>query len=132
MKKRTILSVLATAVIALSLTGCTGGKGFTVSTLEQTAAGVDQSYVLEDKTSIVVTLSGSSSCPPTVKKASFKDGRVTLTVADYEGKPCTADYALSAYRIKANAGDFDFNKVAVTVCSGTNCSDLLVEEKSTT
>ena len=124
MSKRNLLSFAAVSVLVLSLTGCTNGEGFEFTQLEDTVVASESGYVMEDATSIIVTLGGSSSCPPVIKKVSSKAEKVIIQLKDYADVACTADFKLTSYRVKANDSSFDFGKSIVTACSNDVCNDL--------
>ena len=54
---------------------------------------------------IIYSAGGSSSCPPSVKSGFMKnDGTITLKIADYPGRACTADYRVFSQEISLPDG----------------------------
>ena len=112
LKKNILLSAAAAALLFLSAcSGASAGTNATVvvsDAVEDADVSVeigDQGFASEVVDGVVVIdTAGSSTCPPTIEKGTFKDGVLTLERSTYGDNPCTMDYRLFRQEVSLTDG----------------------------
>ena len=123
--KKVLTKMAVAATFVMVLAGCTQGEGFSFDSVGQQGVTSEPSYTVESPSSVIVTLGGSSSCPPVITDVTTESGHVIVSLKEYKDVACTADFALTAFRVTSNVSSFNFNNIeGLTVCSMDNCSDL--------
>lgn len=123
MKKSVLFSAAAAALLFLS--ACSAAEADANATVVVSDAVQDADVTLEIGAEgfnsevkdgvVIVDTAGSSTCPPTIEKGTFKDGVLTLERFTYEEGPCTMDYRLFRQEVTlADGSKFDAD-VAVKV-----------------
>lgn len=89
-------------------------------------ANFEERVVIVDKTTILVHVGGSSSCPPIIETVSYDEtiGRVNLMMKEYGAVACTSDFGMLPQRVTAIVVGFDFNQYDIFKCKANNCSVL--------
>lgn len=116
MKKSTFFGAAAAALLFLS--ACSGAAAESDASVVISDAVEDADVSVEIGAEgfnsevvdgvVIVDTAGSSSCPPTIEKGTFKDGVLTLERFVYEDKPCTMDYRLFRQQVSlADGTDFE-------------------------
>lgn len=89
--------------------------------------GVEETVQILNGTTVVVSVGGSSSCPPVIEKVEInKEANVvSFMIKDYPNQACTMDFGLLPQRVTAVGVGFDFNNYTFQKClTLTNCSPL--------
>jgi len=88
--------------------------------------------VVQDNTTLVAYLGGSSSCPPTIDHIDNTTGpNVQITLKPDSTSSCTTDFSITAFQITAVATNFDFHKKAVSICKNGSCHVLPISTTTT-
>lgn len=112
LKKNILFSAAAATLLFLS--ACSGSAADSNANVVISDAVIDADVNLEMSDQgfnsevkdgvVIIDTAGSSSCPPTIEKGTFKDGVLTLERFEYEDKPCTMDYRLFRQEVTLSDG----------------------------
>jgi hypothetical protein len=78
-----------------------------------------------DNNEAAVIIGGSSTCPPVIQSVTnATDGSVHVNLQDASSSVCTADFALTGFRVVSASVNFDFHSKEIFVCKNETCNLL--------
>lgn len=134
-KKLAVIPVIVAAVI--SLTGCAqiqlgaGNPDFTIEKTSAENSNFEPNALVTSNTEVVITLGGSSSCPPEIKKVTVDKEIVTVHQKKLPNRPCTADYGMFGNKVTAADSTFNFTGKIFELCVDGVCSPLPMGDSRT-